>query len=212
MEIMERTRWHVASPLPADWEEGRDQAVLLHGITWEQYEELSRARGEYPRPLMAYLDGELELVTTSTRHEFVKKMVARLLEAYAEERGVPLNGFGMATRRRKAKQAGAEPDEQYSIGRSGRGSPDLAVEIVFTSGGIDKLEIYRRLKVAEVWFWIDDRFWIYRLFGSHFEPVDASVAVPDIDLGAIAKIIATTDETRQTEAVRAYRRSLRRRR
>ena len=30
--------------------------------------------------------------------------------------------------------------------------PELAIEVVYTSGGIDILKIYRRLGVKEVWF------------------------------------------------------------
>ncbi|MEG4506483.1 Uma2 family endonuclease [Microcoleus sp. F6_B4] len=33
--------------------------------------------------------------------------------------------------------------------------PDLAIEVVFTSGGIDKLQLYKRLGIPEVWFWED---------------------------------------------------------
>jgi len=38
-------------------------------------------------------------------------------------------------------------------------------EVVWTSGGIDKLEIYRRLGVGEVWRWKDSRIEIHVLQG-----------------------------------------------
>ena len=50
------------------------------------------------------------------------------------------------------KQAGAEPDKSWCIGQE-KEFPDLVLEIALTSGGINKLEIYRRFKVPEVWFW-----------------------------------------------------------
>lgn len=78
------------------------------------------------------------------------------------------------------------------------------------SGGVDKLEIYRRLEVPEVWFWQKGQFWIYRLTGRKYAPRERSEVLPGLDLGALAEIIAATDESHQTEAVRAYRRSLRR--
>jgi Uma2 family endonuclease len=210
MDIMERSeRSGPPIPIPIDWRDGggRDQVVVLHGISWEQYDAIHRAKGEAPRPIIAYLDGELEIVTTSTHHEFVKTMLARLVEAYAEQMRLRLNGYGMATLRKKARRAGAEPDEWYVTQKGGK-TPDLAIEVVFTSGGVDKLEIYRRLKVPEVWFWVDGRIWIYRLVDATYEQRAASTELPGIDLGVIERIIATADEDEQTEAVRAYRRTL----
>ena len=41
--------------------------------------------------------------------------------------------------------------------------PDLVIEVVVTSGGINKLEVYRRLQVPEVWFWENEEFSVYHL-------------------------------------------------
>ena len=209
--LMDRAR-EIELPEPADWDDDRDQVVVLRGVSWEHYESLLRARGEAPRPLIAYLDGELELVTTSSYHEVVKVKLRRLLEAYAEERHISLNGFGHATRKRRRKQAGVEPDEWYRIGPRGGWAPDLAIEVVYTSGGVDKLEIYRRFAVGEVWFWIDDRIHVFHLVDGRYEPRTTSVAVPGIDLDELAQIVARSSDYAQTEMVRAYRRSLQPRR
>lgn len=213
MENMDRTQARVEPPLPFEWEleRGRDQIVVLQNVSWDQYVAINDAR-DGRQPLFAYLDGELELVTVSLRHEFVKTLIARLVEAFAEETGAKLNGFGGATLRKKAKRAGCEPDEWYCVGKA-KQTPDLAIEVVHTSGGIDKLEVYRRLGAREVWFFISGRFWIYRLSeAGTYREVARSVALPRIDLVDIARIIAATDDSEQTDAVRAYRRALRRRR
>jgi Uma2 family endonuclease len=156
---------------------------------------------------MAYLDGVLEIMTVGPRHEYDKKLLARLVEAWAEEREVSLNGFGQTTYRKKAEQAGLEPDECYCVGPE-KAVPDLAIEIFYTSGGVDKLEIYRRLDVPEVWFWAKGELWVYRLVDRRYEKVERSQALPGLDLGAIARIVRETDRAHQTEAVRAYRRTL----
>ena len=44
---------------------------------------------------------------------------------------------------------GVEPDECYCLGTLAE-IPDIAIEIALTSGGIDKLEVYRGLQVPEV--------------------------------------------------------------
>ena len=187
----------------------RDQVVVLYRIPWDQYDALCVARENTVGPRMAYLDGALEIMSPSPRHEYEKKLIARLVEAYAEENGLSLNGFGSTTYRRKVKEAGLEPDECYCIGPAKK-FPDLAIEVFYTSGGIDKLEIYRRLKVAEVWFWAKSRFWIYHLTARGYVEREASLVLPGLDLAQLARIVDDTDASHQTEAVRAYRRALRR--
>jgi Uma2 family endonuclease len=189
----------------------RDQVVVLHNVSWAQYMALDRARGEdVGSPRMAYLDGELELMTTGRRHEIDKTLLARLVECFAEEAEIELVGMGSTTFRKKAKRAGLEPDECYCIGHVGD-VPDLAIEVVQTSGGVDKLEIYRRLDVAEVWFFVAEQCEIYRKWGDGYQRRARSVAVRGIDLDEIARIVIDSIDAQQTSVVRKYRRALRKR-
>jgi Uma2 family endonuclease len=197
------TRVH--APEPNDVE--RDQIVVMREVTWGLYQSLLDARGEKPRPRLAYLDGEVEIMTTSRRHELTKKKLARLLEAFVDARELSLNGVGNATCTKQIEEAGLEPDESYFVGPM-KEFPDLAIEIVLTSGGIDKLEVYRRLRVAEVWFWVDDTISVYRLIRNHYRKSDVSLLIPNIDLVEVARIINEMDDSKQTETVRAYRESL----
>jgi len=203
-----RAEVHRVPTPPGARPSSRDQLVLLRGIPWDQYDALVRARGADPGPRMAYLDGHLEIMTVGPKHEYEKKLLARLIEAWAEERDVSLNGFGQTTYRKKAKMAGLEPDECYCVGPQKGDVPDLAIEIFHTSGGVDKLEIYRRLGVPEVWFWARGELWVYRLVDRQYEKVERSYALPALDLGEISRIVRETDWAHQTEAVRAYRRAL----
>lgn len=197
-----------AGPPSPRYVEDRDHVVVLRGVSWEHYEAFCGARDKRPR--LAFLDGELELMTTSMRHELAKKLLARLLEVYALECHVALTGAGETTWRNKRRKAAAEADECYFIGKGRKRPPDLALEVVFTSGGIDKLEIYRRLRVREVWFWIDGRFWLYALVDGKYQEVRASQVLPAFDLEEIARIVMSTDDDDdQTDIVRAYRDSLR---
>ena len=198
---------HGVGPPSPRYDDDRDHVVVVRGVSWEQYEAICEARDKRPR--LAFLDGELELMTTSMRHELAKKLIARLLEVYALERRVALTGAGETTWRNKRRKAAAEADECYFIGKGRKRPPDLALEVVFTSGGVDKLEIYRRLRVREVWFWIDGRFWLYALVDGNYEEIRESRILPDFDLDAIARILLTTDDDDdQTEIVRAYRDAL----
>lgn len=195
-------------PLPEPPE--GDQIVVLSRIPWHDYDALCRAREDCAGPRMSYLDGYLEIVSPGRPHEYEKTLLARLLEAFAEETGVRLNGLGSTTFRRKAKEAGVEPDECYFIGR-GKRVPDLAIEVIHTSGGIDKLEIYRRLGVREVWFVISHEIYVYRLSGHAYRRWKTSVALKGLDLGEVRRVLKNADPDEQTETVARYRRFLRRR-
>ncbi len=107
-----------------------DRRFVLHGVPWETYVSLRDALDESGSGVrMTYLKGALELMSPSRNHEDYKKILARLVEAYAEEKDIDLRGFGSMTFRKKAKKRGFEPDECYSLGRMGK-RPDIAIEVV----------------------------------------------------------------------------------
>ena len=185
-----------------------DQRVRLHGIDWEGYESFLALRGEQGGARVTYLNGELELMSPSINHEIFKKTLARLLEAYAEERGIELNGYGSWTVKSAKNNLGVEADECYVVGlRDAEPTiPDIAIEVVWTSGGIDKLEVYRGLGVPEVWFWKSGALRFYLLQDQAYLPSARSHLLPDLDPALIARCMG---EASQTQAVRALRAALR---
>src|SRR5262245_21546987 len=141
---------------PGEYVPTADQRVLVYGVSWEQYETYLAMRGEKSVPRIAYLRGTLELMSPSRDHERITSWIGRLVEVYGEECNVRLAPYRSWTLKHP-DQAGAEPDECYIFGADEtKDRPDLAIEVVWTSGGVDKLEIYRALGIAEVWFWIED--------------------------------------------------------
>ena len=122
------------------------------------------------------------------------------------ERGVGLTPYGSWTLEDKAVERGVEPDECYVLGDDPEPTrPDLAIEVVIRSGGVDKLEIYRKLGVREVWFWVRGAFALYGLRAERYEALDASEVLAGIDLTELARFL---DVRPMTEAVRAYREAL----
>ncbi|MBI2389893.1 MAG: Uma2 family endonuclease [Deltaproteobacteria bacterium] len=187
--------------------EGR---VVLRGVSWARYEALLAALGDdYPSLRLTYLKGTLEIMTTSRLHERIKKLLARLLEMWAVERGRTLEGEGSATFRKREAERGLEPDECYMLGPD-RDFPDLAIEVVHTHGGIDKLDVYAGLGVREVWFWEDGAIAVYALVGERYERHSTSALLPDLDLAQLASFVSRgLGERDQTALVRAYRDALR---
>ncbi|MEO6772700.1 MAG: Uma2 family endonuclease [Kofleriaceae bacterium] len=190
----------------------QDNLVVMHGVSWETYMQLDHDRGGDKWPRLAFLDGELEIMSPHGRdHELRKTLLARFVEAFAEERGISLNGFGNTTFLDQIRQAGLEPDVCYYVGAGDppRDPPHIALEVAITSGGIDKLEIYRRLGVSEVWFWIDETLAIYQLGHTGYAQATSSQLLPALDITTLATLVRTTNPSKQTEAVRAYREALR---
>jgi Uma2 family endonuclease len=184
-----------------------DQRVTLYDVSWADFELILQIRGDRGGVRLTYLNGALELMSPSVDHEGIKKTIARLLEAYAEEKGFPFNGFGSWTLRNAPRARALEPDECYSLSLGRPTRPDLAIEVIWTSGGIDKLEVYRGLGVAEVWFWRESVIEVWELAGERYERRERSALLPDLDLGELARHIDPED---QTESVTRYRQALRR--
>lgn len=184
-----------------------DQRVILRGLGWDEYEAMLAMRGEKSAVRIAYLEGALELMSPSRDHEILKKKLARIVEAYAEELGIELEGIGSWTLKRREVERGAEPDECYSIGPPGE-VPDLAIEVIWTSGGLDKLDIYRRLGVREVWVWQRGEIAVFGLRGERYERIAASESLPRVDLDLVRSLL---DAPSQSAAIRELRARLRRR-
>lgn len=166
-----------------------DQRVVLQDVPWEHFEAILALRGDKPVPRMAYIEGELELMSPSLTHESIKKLLARMIELYALETGVDLNPFGSWLLKHPPAERAIEPDECYILGDPRRKErPDLAIEVVWTSGGLDKLKIYRGLGVSEVWQWREGALRVFRLEGDDYIEVASSRLFPDLDLALLARL------------------------
>ncbi len=193
-----------AASLPATYD--HDNIVVLHGVTWEQYEAVLAMRGDHSVPRICYLRGELELMSPSRSHERINSMIGRLVETWSDEFGLDLSAYGSWTVKHEADERGAEPDKCYVVGDHETESPDLAIEVIWTSGGIDKLAIYAPLGVREVWFWRAGVISVYVLRGDSYVRAPRSEVLPDIDLTLLLRFVERTD---QATALREYRRALR---
>ena len=201
----------VLAETPINFYNTEEQRLIINGVTWEQYSTLVNIyTDEYPSLHMTYLNGVLEIMTTSNEHERLKKIFARLLEMYFVERQIDLNGYGKTTFRQELAQRGLEPDECYCFGEL-KEVPDIAIEIVISSGGIDKLEVYRGLGIPEVWFWYakQQQWKLYRLREDDNEPkyelISRSEFLPELDFDLLSQF---AKETSQTKAVIEYREAL----
>jgi Uma2 family endonuclease len=152
-----------------------EQWFTLPGLhSWEQFQALDALlTADYSGVRVFYLDGVTELMSISPEHELIKSILDALLVLFFCQQQIDVVPMGSATMQSEGQSVSAEPDLSYRLdGESGRA--ELAVEVALTSGGRSKLGRYRRLEIPEVWFWQDDRLWLYGWDGEDYEELSQS--------------------------------------
>jgi Uma2 family endonuclease len=139
------------------------RGVVLYNVDWRDYQAIGRALADRPALRLTYDRGALEIMTISSEHDRLKHLLRRLLEAWTEERGVAIAGYGSMTFKRRRFKRGLEPDECYWIVNEtqmrGRDRidlrvdppPDLVLEIDISRSSLDRMGIYSVMGVPEVW-------------------------------------------------------------
>lgn len=162
-----------------------EERQLISGVSWEGYQSLLDTLGESGRYRITYDQGLLEIMSPSRRHERAKKIISSLLEDYFKAKAIPFFPLGSTTFYHREVKGGTEPDESYCF-QVEKEIPDLAIEVVVTSGGINKLEIYQRLGVAEVWFFQNNQLSIYVLENTRYQLNSFSRLFPDLKIDLLA--------------------------
>mgnify|MGYP001791678563 CR=1 FL=1 len=192
--------------LPALNSSIEEQRVYLEGDSWQQYEALLSTLGDdFPSLRMSYSNGTLEIMTTSPLYERLKTLIGMLIEAYLQEARIRFYGIGSATFRKEVQEKGLEPDECYCIGAK-KDFPDLAVEIVLSSGIVYKFDIYKGLGISEIWVWESGKITLYHLREYGHEQMKKSELLPNCDVELLAQHMNFEDEY---DAIMSYREALR---
>lgn len=194
-----------------------EQRLVLSNISWAQYVGYSDLLGE--RHVRVTYDGaRMEIMTVSPEHERAKHLLSRLLAALTEELNLDIAGFGSMTCRREDLERGLEPDECYWIENEpkirGRTDidlesdppPDLVLEIEISRSVLDRLGLYARLGVPEVWRW-DGRSlracWLQA--DETYAEQKESRAFPFLPLAKLEAFLRNSTKMTETELVRKFR-------
>lgn len=194
-----------------------EQRLVLSGIDWTKYGVLLRQlEGRHLR--FTFADGNLEVMTVSPEHEQAKKLLARLLEALTEEMDLPILSLGNTTFRREDRSRGLEPDECWYIQHEAemRGKteidlahmppPDLVLEVGVSRSIMDRMEIYARLGVPEVWRFDGHELRVCRLCrDASYVEVDRSPTFPNVPLEGFRETLVRRGQADETSLVRAFR-------
>jgi len=147
--------------------------LLIHDVTWQQYEALYKDWGDERRvPRMNYCNGTLEIMSPLPAHERPHRIISDIVKALLDAENRAWEDF-VSTTFKKPEQAGLEPDTCFYIDNADRvrplmrmnmetdPPPDLAIESDLTSK--TTLETYLILQVPEIWIYENDRLTIYLL-------------------------------------------------
>lgn len=167
-----------------------EQRLVMSGVPWDTYVMLREAL-DHTNLRMTYLEGTLEIMSPSRRHEVEKKYFARFLELFCAARDIPLFPYGSTTWRSEARARGLEADECYSI--SDRELPEIAIEVIVSRGLVDKLEVYRGLGVREVWLVQGGACTVLTLRDTGYVKIPSSGVLPQVDLVRLMKYAMRTD-------------------
>jgi Uma2 family endonuclease len=187
----ELTRDELLRPEPLPDGTEPEQRVVYSGVSWARYLAFDKKLGDdRPGPRLYFLEGELEIMSTSIEHERVKKWIGDFMADYFFEIGIEVMPRGQATMRLALKQAGAEPDESWCLEQE-KEFPDVVLEIALSSGGINKLEVHRRFSVPEVWIWRRGKLEIFVLTDAEkYEARRKSRLLPNLNLSLLERCVA----------------------
>ncbi|MGL5872998.1 MAG: Uma2 family endonuclease [Xenococcaceae cyanobacterium] len=169
-------------------ESDKEQVYTCSDLTWNEYESILAALDNDSWCKASYLDGVLKLVSPSKNHEIAKAKIRALLEAYCDYVEIDYFAMGSTTLKQKDFYSGKEPDESYCFNTL-KEIPDLAIEIIESSGGLDDLLKYQRLLVKEVWFWQKNNLAVYVNEGDRYVRQTSSYCLPDLDLDLLASFM-----------------------
>lgn len=193
------------------------QHLVFTHVSWFFYEQLLEQIGN--RPIrVAFLDGNLELMSPLPQHEAAKRAIGRLIETLTLEMGCPCKSFGSTTFRREEKAAGIEPDECYYFQdiAAVRGMkqfdplihrpPDLAVEVDIMSPSVPREPIYARLGVPEIWRFNGQQLSVRVLSSERiYADSPASRAFPFLPMSSFAEFIPAMIEDDETQVLMHFR-------
>ncbi len=181
--------------------EGR---ALLRNVSWETYERLISEREERPAPRFFYDRGVLEIMSPYIEHESLSRITGTLVGEIAIEMDTDIFDAGSTTYKREDLEGGFEPDGAFYFAENiqrvrgkkkldldaGDPVPDIVIEVDITSFSLNKLPIYARLGVPEVWRHDGDRISILTLRGAEYTEVSESAFLPSVTGEILTKFVA----------------------
>lgn len=196
-----------------------ERRVLLPRVSWATYERLLADDEERRVPRLTYDRGVLEIMSPSAEHERRNDTLKLLVNVVAEELGIDIVGFGSTTFRRRDLERGFEPDSSFyvqhephirqklAIDLTVDPPPDVVVEIDVANSSLDKLPLYARLGIPEVWRDEGERLRVLLRHpdGEGYDDAPVGRALPLLTADALTRWLAESRTQPRTAWLRAVR-------
>jgi Uma2 family endonuclease len=190
--------------------------VLLHNVSWQEFELILEDLGERRATRLAYHQGTLEIVAPLPKHEQTKVVVSNLLVVLLDELDMDWEPLGSTTFRRKEMAAGIEPDDCFYIKNHALmigkeridlnvdPPPDLAIEIDVTSK--TQLSAYEALGVPEIWRYESHKLQISLLQNGEYVESQSSLTFPNFPvIEGISQFLDFSRTAGTRPALKAFR-------
>jgi Uma2 family endonuclease len=200
----------------------REGHALLRDLDWQAYDALLR-HPDVGRLRLTYDRETLELQARSFAHERGWVTLRYVIDASAVAFEIPMTAAGMTTLRRQDLRCGLEPDASYYIRHVEAfmrvirekwkeldlllvPPPDLVVELDDPTSTLDRMGIYARLGVSEVWRRTGNQLRFHELQpdGTYRESAH-SPTFPLISPGEIMRIVLRHEGSSDTTLWRSLR-------
>jgi len=197
----------IRSVISSEKQPDQDQHLICSGISWEQFKLIRTGFANSKGVRFFYYEETIEIIMPSRAHETVSRFICVLLSIFCMEYNIEFEPTGSMTQQREG-EVSIEPDESYCFGTS-KPIPDLAIEVIFTSGSPQKLQRYLALGIPEVWFWQDGIFSLYHLREDAYEAIASSeiLQLKDLDIDLLTRCVLIA-QTSRLEAANTFRNGL----
>src|SRR5947199_4355762 len=193
-----------------------DSKLVLHDVSWDEYEALMHQLVDPAGLHIAYDDGTLQIMTTLAEHERYARFFEKLCTIISLRRRINIISVGSATMRKRKKRKGNEPDSSFYVQSADLignrldidfeidPPPDIAVKIDLHRDSISKFSIYAALGVPEIWRYDGNSLTIYHLREGQYQPSEASQALPLITGTVLTEFLARTSNEDQYDILIAF--------
>jgi Uma2 family endonuclease len=195
-----------------------EAVLVLHDVTWDEYEQLLEDMNAWPGKRVTYFQGRVEIVGSSLRHERAKICIGDLVTAFCDVRGIEMENYGSTVIKRKRDEQGAEPDVCFYVrnleeiaSKDGPINPDLdpvpdvTVEVDISYTSPIKFQIYANFQVPELWRYDKKGMRFYRLSGNEYLEIGESLAFPGLTAAVLGDFVEQCKTKGRTAGVRVFR-------
>ncbi len=191
--------------------------LVIHDLSWDDYERLLVDRQERPHLRISYDRGKLEVMSPLPEHEAYARFIDRVVGACAELLALTAESYGGATWKRRSLGRGVEPDACYYVAGADRiigkrtidlesdPPPDIVVEIDVTNESLGKFPIYAALGVREIWRYDGTQVQFHELTGDQYSGLFENPSFPGLTPAMLAGALEQSKTKGQTAALRAFR-------